>query len=121
MSGPLIPRLVARLALPVLLAACATHDGAVPADAPYLTGTITAAGGTPMTIRVEEIPGGLDSGGAKAAARIGPRTRILRGDRPVPASELRVGQRVSVWFEGPVAESYPVQGEAGTVSVQEPR
>jgi hypothetical protein len=30
---------------------------------------------------------------------------------------LALGQWVRVWFNGPVAESYPVQGTAGTVVI----
>ncbi len=34
----------------------------------------------------------------------------------VPSS-IEVGQRVLIWFDGPVAESYPLQGKAGRVEV----
>ena len=34
----------------------------------------------------------------------------------VPSS-IEVGQKVQVWFDGPVAESYPLQGKAGRVEV----
>lgn len=30
---------------------------------------------------------------------------------------LRVGQQVETWFDGPVAESYPVQAQAGTIVI----
>jgi len=32
---------------------------------------------------------------------------------------LAQGQQVEVWFTGPVAESYPVQGTAGAVRILE--
>jgi hypothetical protein len=34
--------------------------------------------------------------------------------------DLAAGQRVAVWFTGPVAESYPVQATAGAVQVLQP-
>ena len=33
--------------------------------------------------------------------------------------ELHVGQRVEAWFQGPVAQSYPVQATAGRIVVLE--
>ena len=32
-------------------------------------------------------------------------------------SDLVAGARVAVWFDGPVAESYPVQAKAGAVQI----
>ncbi len=34
------------------------------------------------------------------------------------AADLARGERVAVWFTGPVAESYPVQATAGVVRIQ---
>jgi hypothetical protein len=42
---------------------------------------------------------------------------LLKGGRGT-AADLGAGQMVSVWFDGPVAESYPVQGTAGTIEIQ---
>jgi hypothetical protein len=36
-----------------------------------------------------------------------------RGD----AADLAKGQKVGIWFSGPVAESYPVQATAGVVMI----
>ncbi|MGE5228215.1 MAG: DUF3221 domain-containing protein [Deltaproteobacteria bacterium] len=36
------------------------------------------------------------------------------------ADDLAEGQRVAVWFTGPVAESYPVQATAGAVEIVTP-
>ena len=36
-----------------------------------------------------------------------------RGD----ASDLKEGESVAVWFDGPVAESYPVQAKAGAIRI----
>ena len=33
------------------------------------------------------------------------------------ATDLAAGQRVAVWFSGPVAESYPVQATAGALQI----
>ena len=103
--------------LPLILSACVAGERLLPAGEPYLTGTITSVGGEPLTVRIEEIPGGLESGGAKAVARITSRTIVTREGNALTPRELRMGQRASLWFEGPVAESYPVQGEAAAISV----
>jgi hypothetical protein len=39
--------------------------------------------------------------------------RGRRGD----AGDLRRGEAVTVWFDGPVAESYPVQAKAGAIRI----
>jgi len=36
-----------------------------------------------------------------------------RGD----AGDLKQGETVAVWFDGPVAESYPVQAKAGAIRI----
>ncbi len=88
----------------------------VPIDAPDLRGTITARTGE--TIRVEEAPGER-SGSAKAIVGLTVLTWITttRGER-LPPEALLVGQRVAVWFTGPVAESYPLQGEGLRIIVE---
>jgi hypothetical protein len=103
--------------LPLALAACAAGERIPPAEEPYLTGTITAVSGDPLAVRIEEIPGGLDTGGAKAIARVTDRTIVTRRGSAVAPGELRTGQRASLWLTGPVAESYPVQGEAGAIAI----
>jgi Protein of unknown function (DUF3221) len=35
-------------------------------------------------------------------------------------ADLAAGQRVAVWFSGPVAESYPVQAKAGVIQILTP-
>lgn len=103
--------------LAAMVSGCVAAEPGLPAGQPYLTGTITAVGGAPLTVRVEEMPGGLESGGAKAVARVTGKTIITRGGEALAPGELRVGQRASVWFTGPVAESYPVQGEAAAIEI----
>lgn len=87
------------------------------AGEPSIRGTITAVDGG--SIRVEEVPG-EESGGAKAIVRVGRETAIRRAGGPAAtAADLDVGGRVSVWFRGPVAESYPVQAAAGAIEIEQ--
>ena len=99
--------------------ACAPNGGPLPNDAPYMSGTITAIGRVAegWSVRVEERPQDV-SGSAKGVFRAGERTDVRRasGGR-MRAEELREGQRVRVWVNGPVAESYPVQAGARTIVV----
>jgi Protein of unknown function (DUF3221) len=42
------------------------------------------------------------------------------GRTELTVGDLAEGQRVAVWFSGPVAESYPVQATAGAVEILTP-
>ncbi len=84
-----------------------------PAD---LRGIVTAreAG----SVRVEVNPT-EDDGSAKAVVELDRSTRVLYRNGEVTSSqELTIGHNVSVWFTGPVRESYPVQGEAATIVIE---
>ena len=105
-------------------------DGAkivLPATEPGIRGTITrveaGVGAAPSSVLVEEIPGGLDSGGNKAMLRVPAEARIYRRTREgiVAAvfAELKTGMKVSGWFEGPVMESFPLQGTAAVLLIDE--
>jgi hypothetical protein len=93
---------------------------------PDMTGAITMllpdTAGVLGVVRVEERPGDLTTGGQKAIVRVSLRTRLFRIERAslraIPFAELRVGTIADVWFSGPVAESYPVQGEAAVLVVR---
>ena len=37
--------------------------------------------------------------------------------RPAGLSDLAQGELVAVWFDGPVAETYPVQAQAGAIRI----
>lgn len=118
---------VVRYLLLVVVAACSSRSAneAAPATEPDIRGTLTKVNVAvePWTMLVEEKPE-ESSGSAKASVRLTPETRILKraaGEvgRAAP-EELAVGQTVSVWFSGPVMESYPVQATAATLVIEEP-
>ena len=117
-------RSLARSSLLVTLAtsatlACAPNVGSVPAEPPFITGTVTSVGRVAegWVVRVEERPQDV-SGSAKGTFRVVGQTDVRRaaGGR-VRAEDLREGQRVRVWVSGPVMESYPVQGSARTIVI----
>ena len=57
----------------------------------------------------------------KASATVNMRSTVLRDNTPITGlfafSEIKKGDTVEVTFNGPVAESYPVQGAAATVRI----
>jgi hypothetical protein len=73
-------------------------------------------------VLVEENPTD-EWGSAKGAFTITDETEILRqqGDEQVAATfdDLQVGQLVVATYVGPVAESYPTQGTAGSIVILE--
>jgi hypothetical protein len=93
-----------------------TAPDVVTTEIPSIRGRITQR--TPERILIEEEP--LDSAGsAKASVRLTRSTLVVRGSgEAVDPDELRTGQQVSAWFEGPVMESYPVQATAGAVRIE---
>lgn len=107
------------LLLALLLVSCVDRT---PARAPDITGQITRAttsvvdGSRRITILVEAVPNDL-SGSAKALVTVDRSTRIFHVRTAASVEDLLPGATVSVWFEGPVAESYPVQGRAGTLLI----
>jgi hypothetical protein len=60
----------------------------------------------------------------RASVRVGPHTTVWSPageDRTeLSVDDLAEGQRVAVWFAGPVAESYPVQASAGEAEILAP-
>ena len=111
------------LALVVVSAAIALSGCAqtLPASTPGITGTITSllpGDGRPANFLVQgnKQPEGAVSD--KAQVTIAPRTTFFdRHGKPTNPRGIGVGTRVSVWFDGAVAESYPVQGTALAVQV----
>lgn len=92
-----------------------------PAQTPGIVGTITSFQLATDNNRVATmmVEGGEQEPGAvsdKAYVTITEETTVLDigGNRISPAG-LAKGLAVQVWFKGPVAESYPVQGTASFV------
>ena len=113
--------------LALVLAGCAAEKATapgIPVTPAGITGRITsisANGAYRGTIRVESDP--TTPSGPKALVTVTGETAIYRIiQTPVSTAEtdfrgFDVGQWVRVWFDGPVLESYPVQGSAGTVVI----
>lgn len=57
----------------------------------------------------------------KAQVTVGPSTQFFDAQgNATKGSGIKVGTQVKVWFDGPVAESYPVQGTAQAVQIVTP-
>jgi hypothetical protein len=99
-----------------LLVASACGGGAANRAAD-IAGIVTNVSGRAdgVTVLVESDPS-TPSTGTKASVAVTSQTRITRraqgGDVAATARELVPGLIVEVWFDGPVAMSYPVQGRA---------
>jgi hypothetical protein len=108
--------LVAALAMALVAASALAQNE--PANG--VQGVITNISGA--VVLVEENPTD-EWGSAKGAFTITDETEILRqqGDEQVPATfdDLQVGQLVVATYVGPVAESYPTQGTAGSIVILE--
>jgi beta-N-acetylhexosaminidase len=111
--------IVAIAALALSAVACGPR---VPSDPAAITGTIASVsasdGGGAGAILVE----GSGSIGDKASLSVSGTTPVLRRakDAAVTAAvfaDLKVGMRVEVWVDGPVAESYPVQAAASVIVI----
>lgn len=107
--------------LALLLMSCADRT---PSRAPDISGQITRAttstvdGSRRITILVEAVPSDV-AGSPKALVTVDRSSRIFHANASVTArvEDLLPGATVSVWFDGPVAESYPVQARAGTLLI----
>ena len=105
-------------------AACAGTPGE-PGESPSVVGTIQQVQQdvSPARILVEQAANGSGSAGETVAwVELVEGTRVLeRVDGKlvsVAPGVLKVGDRVSVWFSGPVRESWPVQAVGGTVILE---
>ena len=97
-----------------VLASCGGDDGAAPPDRPpESTGPVSMVTGS--AVRIDDGTGELTA----VQARVDGATRILRrrgdGYEAVAIDAVRVGDRVELWVDGPVAESFPVQAHAEAV------
>ena len=89
---------------------------AIPIEDPSIRGVVTAAGNG--SLQVETDPSEV-SGSPKAIIRLMPNATIsYRNGEAADEHDITVGKNVSVWFEGPVAESYPVQASTSTVVIE---
>ena len=96
--------------------------GCGPASAPTrpadITGIVTrvSAGTGGVQLVVEENPSDT-AGSAKASVRTDASTHWFTAGGMFDPSQLKQGMRVSVWFDGPVATSYPVQAKGSDIVV----
>jgi hypothetical protein len=104
----------------------ATPPSVPPAGArPDITGvvrTLTQGDGGLVLLVVADA--GASGGVDRASVRVTSATTVWapagEGRTALSASDLHAGQRIAVWFTGPVAESYPVQAAAGAIQVLSP-
>lgn len=90
----------------------------IPDEAPSICGVITALSSD--SLLVEEDPR-AEYGSAKAMMHVQEGIRVLHRDGSAARyATLAVGQTISAWFGGPVAESYPVQTAAGVIVLEAP-
>jgi len=98
------------------LAACAdAARTSVPAGSASFAGRIEGRDGNSILLVAPTVqPAGAD----RASVRLHPGTRVLdAAGAAATTDDLRVGQDVRAWFDGPVMESYPVQATAGTIII----
>lgn len=104
--------------LALVMVSCTSR---APARVPDITGQITRAtdGAGRIRVVVEAVPSDA-FGSPKALVTVDRSTRIFHADPDTAAQleDLVVGATISVWFDGPVAESYPLQARAGTLLIQ---
>jgi hypothetical protein len=119
---------VALLGVALAAAGCSlpgsgTSPVKVPSEPAGITGAVKSVERTTQESSAGSmlVEGGEQPAGAvsdKAMVAFTGDTQIARAGRRIPPSDLEVGMRVRVWFEGPVAESYPVQGTASFIEVE---
>ena len=96
-----------------------------PSSPPGIVGAVTSlvpGDGRPASVLVESTgtasPGSISD---KAQVNIPPATRFFDASGNAASLEaiagIRQGSQVRVWFQGAVAESYPVQGSADTIQI----
>jgi len=110
------------------LTGCAAGAASAPDTEPDIRGVVTdvsSAGGSSASLRVvwtEDAVIGAQTGYDAAQVAVNDDTELLSraADGSVADAEMEeiaVGTVVEAWFEGPVAESYPVQATAGTLVI----
>jgi len=112
---------LAAAAVALSLVACAPSPPSEPAA---IIGTVTSlvpGDERPDSMRVETGAPPTSSALDKAQVAITPQTQFFDAKGAAgDAASIKLGTKVAVWFEGPVAESYPVQGRARAVQIFSP-
>lgn len=95
----------------------------LPGVAPDIAGLITRVTQADGDLRILVEANPADSTGSpKAHIRVTEEVQLcerrIDGVRAAGQAELQEGVRVSVWFSGPVLQSYPVQGGASVIVVE---
>ena len=111
--------------LGVALFALAGCAATLPSEPPGITGTVTsiASGdGRPESMLVEGTnPQPVGALSDKAQVTIPPATMFFDTDGKAASlssiAHIATGTKVRVWFQGAVAESYPVQGSSKAVQL----
>jgi uncharacterized protein DUF3221 len=99
----------------VVAAACAPSSP--PTREADISGVVTQVSDDRATVLVEERPQDT-TGSAKAAVRITADTRLWTADgRRASAADIVLGSNVRVWYDGPVATSYPVLAKGGDIAL----
>ena len=126
MRDPQVARWRAAALVATLVVACAIALGGCatkpPTEPPGITGTVTSVVSgdeRPASMLVEgPTPQPTGALSDKAVVTIATSTQFFgKTGAPASPSSVKQGVEVRVWFEGAVAESYPVQGTARAVQV----
>jgi hypothetical protein len=112
------------LLMGLLLPGCTPAETA-PSTSPAIRGSITnrsaGAGGDLVGSVLVEGQVEADTSFDKASIAVTAKTQIFEQvgseRRPATFEALQVGRTVEAWFEGPVAESYPVQATASAIVI----
>jgi Protein of unknown function (DUF3221) len=111
-----------RTLLSLTLALTCACGGGAASGAPDISGFVTSVTGRTdgVTVLVEANPSSPNVGD-KASVAVSSSIRVTRraegGEVSATYRDLVPGVRVEVWFDGPVATSYPVQGKARAVVI----
>jgi hypothetical protein len=75
---------------------------------------------TLLVVADPDVPSAYDRASVRVTATTAVWASAGEGGTAPSVADLAKGQRVAVWFTGPVAESYPVQATAGDVEILTP-
>lgn len=113
-------------ALAGLLAACSTQNPGQETPPGLPEGTAVSVRGE-IASRSENMDGSVtilvegkkeqDTEYDSASVTVTDKTKITKDGQDCTPGDLQVGVRVEVYMEGPVMESYPVQGGASAVAI----